>query len=65
MGDRLIWVAGDKKKGLSVKKMLWGKKPQWRVGVWRGGKLYRVEDYPTRAEAMEYAKDRKRMGWYD
>jgi hypothetical protein len=31
--DRLIWVAGDKRKGISVKRMNWRGKSQWRAGI--------------------------------
>lgn len=55
----MIWVAGDKKKGVSVYKLHY-KTPQWRIGLWRNGKLYRTVDYDTREEAMIEAQGYRR-----
>ena len=59
----LIWISGDKEKGISVKKLNY-KTPVWRVGIWKKGTLYEVHHFPSRSEAVEYAKDRKRLKWY-
>ena len=60
----LIWIVGNKQRGVSVKKLNY-KRPLWRVGIWKKGSLFEVHDFLSRSEATEYARDRKRLKWYD
>lgn len=69
----MIWVAGNRKKGVSVSKVrgsrVWRegvkRKWAWAVGVWMNGKLVgQPEYYPTKKEALQEAKGRARIGWY-
>jgi len=60
----MIWVAGNKKKGISVYKLHY-KTPKWRVGIWRKGRLYRTYEYTNKAEALREARARARIGWFD
>jgi len=58
MIEDIIWIAGDKRKGLSIKKLNY-KKPLWRVGIWRGGRMHRTEEFMTQQEALQEALSRK------
>ena len=70
----MIWIAGNRKKGISVYKVRgssiyrkgMGTKWAWAVAVWRNNKLARTpEYYPTRKEAISEAKSRAKAGWLD
>ncbi len=64
---RGIWLVGDKRKGIKLVDMARKKgRHSWYLQYWRNGRLTRQpEDFPTKAEAIQHAKGRVRIGWYD
>ncbi len=37
---QIIWIYGNKQKGVSVKLMRWAR-PLWRVSLWKGGRIFK------------------------
>ena len=68
-GSRVVWLWGDKKKGVSVHKLNY-KPPKWRVVLWLNGERSHTVDYFDRGEALlegrayvrEYKKTKR--GWW-
>lgn len=52
---QIIWIYGNKQKGVSVQLMRWAR-PLWRVSLWKGGRIFKTEEYEKRAEAIVEGK---------
>jgi len=53
------WVWGDRQVGYAVRRLKRKRNP-WRSEVWLKGRIYRTDDWATKADALDYARHRKR-----
>ena len=58
---------GSRQQGVSIERVdRKNKPPYWQVKMWLGGRMTRQpEDFPIKADALDYAKYRRKKGWYD
>jgi hypothetical protein len=69
MAGPILWLTGNKRKGVSIRKMDWRGRPfeQYRVSLWYKGRIVLTHEYPSKNEAMRagqsYAKSVAKGAW--
>lgn len=53
------WIWGDRRVGYAVRKLARKKRP-WQSEVWFHGRIWRIDEWETKEDALDYARQRKR-----